>query len=225
MIDLDVGAYLLRAVVATLAILLARRRVQHRPVALFLTLDAALDALRFYVVRPLYLPFSTPYTGVPRFWFHVGEAIFTLWPVGIACLCTVVFLRRRPWWPMAVGALALATLVAGYPHPFRGDTLGKAYAVIDACAVAWSLTGVAIWTLQRRRPRPEHACASLLALIDISLFAGPFMPPAPHPFDSWVTAQAIYAMVWAMLALVHVGAIWFNFLSSRSALDSSLRFN
>ncbi len=212
----DAAAYALRAVVAVLAIALAGRRAQYRPVAVFLVAIAALDALRFYVVRPLYLPYPTPYVGSARFWFHVGEAIFISWPVGTAAVAWRVFLGRRLAAPLLAGVAATIALVVGYPWPFRGHPLAYFYAATQAASVIAGIACAAIWTSRREHPRPEHAVSTLLTILSAALFVGPFKPVDPHPFDSWSVAQIVHSMLWAAILLVQLGALKWNFMLSPS---------
>jgi hypothetical protein len=216
----DGAAFALRAVVAALAVLLARRHHGHRPVAIFLVAQAMIDPLSWWLNHgPLDVP--RPYTGALRVLFHADQAGFISWSLGIAAVCTAVFLRRRPWSVLGAGVVAFAALVVGYPAPLRGAALGRAYAVIDAVAVIWSLGCAIVWTKRSARPRPEQACALVLGGMDIALFFGPYAPPAPWPFESWSSAQVVYMLMFCALALVHMGAIWFGFMSSASGGDSS----
>jgi hypothetical protein len=211
-VNLDVAAYLLRAAVVALALALARRRQQYQIVAAFLTSLAALDLLRFYVVRPLYLGQTTPYAGAARFWFHVGEVIFIGWPVGIAAVALRVFLARRPVAPLLAGAAASVALVVGYPWPFRGDGLAYFYTAAQVAAVLTGIACAAVWTKRGDHLRPEHATSTLLTLLSAALFAGPLKPVDPHPFEMWSAAQIVYSMLWTAILLVQMGAIWWKFM-------------
>jgi hypothetical protein len=106
----------------------------------------------------------------------------------------------------------VAVLAVGYPAPFRGAVLGQAYAAIDAPAILVTAAAFVRWDRLRMAPRPEHACALLIALLEIALFGGPYSPKLPDPFSSWYAAQLVYLVTWGVLLAVHAGARWSGFL-------------
>lgn len=216
----DYAAFTLRIVVAALAMALGRRRPEYRPVAALLVLLAGLDIFRVYVLRPIYLPHPRPYSGAPRIAFHAGQAIFFAWPAGIAMLGWTVFLRRRPWPPLAAYALVLGPVIAGYPA-VRETRLAYVHAIAYLASVVATLACAAIWATRRAPPRPEHAATALLPLLELSLLAGPYWPAGPDPFGHWAVAQVTYAVIWSLLALLHVGVLWRGLLLSPSARPSS----
>lgn len=201
-----------------------RRRVEHRPVALFASVVFVADVSRWLIKWSGFIA-QGPFAGAKRIAFHCDQALFLSWPIGLSALSVVVFLRRRSWPALAVGALFWLALVIGYPVPFRQAPLGYAYGAAWGASALTSLACAASWTRRRAHPRSEHASTLLIILLDLSLFAGPYFPTAPHPFDSWDLAQVTYAMLWCALVALHVGALWFGLFSSRSSRDSSLRLH
>ena len=216
----DYAAFALRVIVAGLGIALARRRSEHKPVAAFLALLVALDMVRVYVLRPIYLSHPRPYVGIARIVFHMGQAIFFAWPAGVAVLGWKVFLNRRPWPPLAAYAMVLAVVVIGYPA-VRETRLAYVHTITCLASIIAVLCCAAIWMRRKTPPRPEHAATLLLPLLELSLLAGPYYPALPDPFKNWSIAQVTYAVLWSVLALVHIGVLWRGFLLPSPARSSS----
>jgi hypothetical protein len=101
--------------------------------------------------------------------------------VGLAMICWAVFLRRLPWAPLAAGTVALAVLALGYPE--RSAVLLWGRLTRHALALPVSAVAVIAWVRRRVQPRSEHGAALLIGLLDLALFAGPYSPPLPKPFD------------------------------------------
>jgi len=202
----DVSVFALHAAVASLAVVLAGRRREHVPVAIFLAADAFIEPLRFVIFDWLTVP--GPYEGSLRALFHADQAAFLSWPIGIAAVSTRVFMGRHARGTLAVGALAWLGLVLGYPVPFRGEMLARAYAIIAAASIAWVLVGAIVWTPRREHPRPWHACVTLLGALNIPLYFDTWFAP----FERWGGAQVVFAVLWVALLAVHGGAIWASFM-------------
>jgi hypothetical protein len=216
----DYAAFALRVIVAGLAVALARRRSEHKSVAVFLALIAALDIFHFYVIRPAYFPHPPPYVGIPRIAFHIGQAISFAWPAGVAMLGWRVFLSRRPWPPVVAYAMVLAFVVIGYPA-IRRTPLAYVHTIAYLASILAVLGCAAIWMRRKAPPRPEHAATLLLPLLELSLLAGPYYPVLPDPFKSWSIAQVTYAVLWSVLALLHIGVLWRGFLLPSPAQSTS----
>jgi hypothetical protein len=119
--NLGIWWWVLRAapLMATVsAVMLARRRREYAPIALFLCW-----VLLSHVVRPLLAFYvlgsgpagGLPYAGIQRAAFHVEQAMFVSWPIGIVALAIRIFARRRAW-PVAIAfAVVVGVLVLGYP--------------------------------------------------------------------------------------------------------------
>ena len=91
------------------AVMLARRRREYAPVAVFLCW-----VLLSHVVRPLIRIYigagpagGVPYAGLPRAAFHVEQALFVSWPIGITALAIHVLAKRRAW-PIGLAYVAIA---------------------------------------------------------------------------------------------------------------------
>jgi hypothetical protein len=133
---------------------------------------------------------------------HLDQAIFLgAWPIGFAALAWTVFLRRRPWGVALAGAAVEAGLVVGYPWPFRGEVLGRAYAVIQGAALVAAAAVVVMWVRQKAPPRPEHAAVIAVGLLDVAYFAGPYAVGAP--WAAWASADTTALMTWGGLLALH----------------------
>ncbi|WP_438017873.1 hypothetical protein WMF18_01735 [Sorangium sp. So ce315] len=205
-------AYLLQAITVALAVALWSRRREHRPFTMWAGGVLAADlARRAIMLSCPWIALPGPHTGLHRAIFHVDQALFFTDSAGLAAIALVVFTGRRPWVPLAVGGVTWAALTIGYPWPFRGQLLGSVYALAYAAAVVTSIVAMVVWTRRRERPRIEHAAVSLSTLIVLTLFAGPFAPPCPAPFETWSVAELTFAMLWAAMALLHAAALWGGF--------------
>lgn len=210
------------AAAAIPAVLLARQRAEHRPVALFIIWTLAADLLRAAFMVWGWAPARAALgpepalAGWPRIAHHLDQALLLTWPAGLAALAVVVFLpqlRRRALGALALGyAAAVALLVTTYPD--NRPLLARLYALAFLAGVVGVIVAAVAWTRRRMQPRPEHATTLILGLLDLALFAGPFAPPAPQPFARWNLAQLVYVMTWSALALLHGGFLWGGLLRS-----------
>jgi drug/metabolite transporter (DMT)-like permease len=152
-----------------------------------------------------------PWSGWRRVVFHVDATLLlNAWPIGLATLAWVVFLRRRPWPPLLVGAIVLISLVLGYPWPFRGEALARSQAAIEGAALAATAVAVISWTRRRAAPRPEHAATLLVALLDLAYFSGPLVLPAP--WVEWAKGDTIALTLWSVLLAMHAWSLLDDFL-------------
>jgi hypothetical protein len=207
-----------------LAVLLARRRTEHRPIAAFIVVtlvaDLARGALMAWGWGPAraVLPPGAPLSGWPRAWHHLGQALLMTWPAGLAVLSLIVFLphlRRRGL--AGIGAVYLATVAAlVVTYPANRPALGYAYAAAYLGGVVAVVVGAVAWGRRRAHPRPEHLITLALGVLDLALFAGPFAPLAPAPFERWNVAQLLYLCTWAAIALLHGGFLWGGLMQSPS---------
>ena len=100
---------------AATALMLARRRFDYRPMALFLAAVVGVQLVRFVLLVAV-LQLATdagrlPFTGAERAAFHVEQALFVAFPMGIAALAVRVLARRRAW-PVALAWVAGSAAVA-----------------------------------------------------------------------------------------------------------------
>ncbi len=163
-LQLAASALLLGAAVT--AVLLARRRADHRPIAWALGAVFVADLVGVLVAPALATP--GPYEGWQRVVFHLDEARFLVWfaavqvAVGLSFIdamshdtaAAMLRLSLRPFY-----ALMVAILVACYPG-LRGPSLGRFYACLDVFVILWSLRVVAVWAVHRK-PSILQVCNSL----------------------------------------------------------------
>jgi hypothetical protein len=199
------------AVVIALAWALVRRRREHRPFAVFATAMLAVDLTRLAIMSSCpWIMSPGPFSGFRRALFHVDQALFNAWPVGVAILSWVVYLGRRPWAPLLAGVLIEGALTLGYPYPFRGATLGRAYALTHGAALVASIFAVLGWARHRAPLRPERGAALLVILLDLAYFAGPYA--LPEPWTAWADGETVALVMWGGLLALHAGALWDDFL-------------
>jgi hypothetical protein len=206
----------LQAFAALFALALAHRRADHRPVALFLTLMTLANALRWALHVFIILPAQAidpgaPLHGLLRAAAHLDHALFLLWPAGIAALMIAVFLGRRPWPIGAIWVLAVAAIVASYPEGRAWHPRGYLAAELGALLVS---TGVFLqWLARREGLTPPRLSALFIAGIDFATLLGPYRS---NLFATWDLAQAMYAVLYAILIAVQGGALWMSLKPSRS---------
>jgi hypothetical protein len=143
--------------------------------------------------------------------FHLDASLlFNSWSIGLATCAWIVFTRRRSWLPLLAGCAVVAALVVGYPYPFRGEVLGRAYAVIHGAALVATAAAVFAWARRRAFPRPEHAAVLLVALLDVAYFGGPYA--LPDPWATWVEADKVFLAIWGGLLAMHAWSVFDDFL-------------
>lgn len=204
---------------ALLSLPLARRRPDHRPVAIALwvwTLANTVSALLYArVVEPAIVgdPCSGPgLAGWPRAAAHLTDLAFLTWPAGIAALAVAVFGRRR--WPLLLPALAgLAVtgyLAAAYPAVrCAGRQRVLLGAELAALAAGWGL--FVRWALTRWREEgftPARVVALLVLVLEaLTVAAGPWRRSI---FADWDLARAVLLALYLFIIIVQGGALWFS---------------
>ncbi len=207
----------LQALAAALAVVLARRRVDHRPVAIFLigmTLaNAARWALRTFVILPAQaLAPGAPLHGLSRAAGHFDQALFFAWPAGIVALTIAVFSRRRPW-PVAIPwALMVAALVLTYPE-IRGTATRPFYLAAELAALLVAIGLIVQWAWRREAMTCPRLSTLFIVGIDCGTLLGPYRT---NPFATWDLAQAMYAVLYVVLIVIQGGVAWGSWKPSRS---------
>jgi hypothetical protein len=215
--------YALSAVATVLAWALARRRQEHRPVAVLLTVGLAADiatrALRaFYFARVIgELGTDARWTGVPRIMGHVADAVLLSWPATLAGAALVAFAGRR-WWYATIGyAVALCVLIV--VHPFAGDgSLASAIRTVHIIALAVAIGSAATWYLrtepQGERVNSAQACLMLILCIELPSLAGAWRLGI---FGNWNLSRIAYVVLYSLLIIIQGGWLWMPPRSSRSS--------
>lgn len=230
--SLLVAMWIAHTATAVPAVLLARRRVEYRPVALFIVWTLVADLLRAVFMVWGWAPARAalgpvpPLAGWPRVAHHLDQVFLLTWPAGLAALAVVVFLPHARRWALRAVALVYVASVAALAitYPANRPLLARVYLMMYLAGIVAVVIPAAAWSRRRVFPRPEQATTALLGVLDVALFAGPFAPPAPQPFERWNLAQFIYLLTWSALALLHGGYLWGGLLQSpRDDGDASRR--
>ena len=201
---------LLQGGTALTAAMVARRRAEYRPIAVFLAVVAVANlakmAIRLGVLVPAREAGAVPFTGWVRVASHVESALFLLWMAGLAALALAVYLGRRPW-PVAVGwAAAVALLALVFPHA-RGDELRRLYLAAELAALVVALGSMVQWLITRREPpRLPHVIVAILVAVDLAgLVVGPWRWGL---FAGWNLAQVAYCVMYASMIALQLAVVW-----------------
>jgi hypothetical protein len=215
-LTISLACRLLHALAAVVAVGVAFRRREHRPIAWLLALSSLADFTRWGLGHWLDTQ-PAPHTGIARVGHHVDQALYIAWPIGIAAACWRVYVGKTPYAHALAYVLVLAGLVVGYPWPLRGDVMRWGYTGIHAVALIASLVALIVWVKMRAAVQIEHRSALLILAAETALFTGPLFPISPDPFRRWALAQWSYAFLYLILTLVHWNTLW----SSSSRISPS----
>jgi hypothetical protein len=205
--------YALSLCATALAWFVARRRAEHRPIALLMSAGLASDvARRLLYVHALVPGYARaaggPLTGWARVAGHAEEALFLSWFVAFTAAAMAIFTKRRPWAIFAVWTVVCIVLSATYPTT-RGYLLQRVYLGIDGVSLAASGWFLVAW-LRSTKPAfgLRHACVIVVLSTELfSLMVGPWRADL---FTAWPLAQAGYAVVFLMLIVMQGSALWMS---------------
>ncbi|WP_437998253.1 hypothetical protein WMF26_48390 [Sorangium sp. So ce185] len=200
--------YALALVAAALAVVLARRNPEHRPVAAFLILSLASDVVRnrliAWVLQPARAALgSAPFTGWVRVAADVDGALFVAWRAGIAALAVWMFVRRRPWGVLAAYAAAVGFMVATYP---RGAVLHRFYLATELASLCVALGGFLVWLRSDRKTTVPAVCTAVIVAIELAFVTGG--PYRADIFTGWISAQNMLVVLYLALIVVQGVAVW-----------------
>ena len=210
----DVAFYTASALAMGTGAALARRVTVHRPVAALLALGLACDAVQ-RLVRPLYVTAPRPLGGAARFWGHVGQAAFSVYPWAVLAVALVVLGGARRRWALAVGAAWAcydAVLVLGYrAFELRERRLGWVYLGAQVVVVLGLTVAVTRWWRSWRRtgraPTTTEVVALAVAGSEAIILFGPML--LGMPWERWERmARPPYALVYLVAILVQGGTLW-----------------
>jgi len=212
-----VTLYALSAVATSLAWVLAQRKPEHRPIAALLAVGLGTDLAR-RVLRATYLGaeinrlgHDTPWTGWPRVAATASHALFLAWPAALVGAALVVFLARRAWPSMAAWAVAVSAIVI--THPIAGNgSLGRMLTGMHLASLAAAVGCGLTWYLGPSRKQTTTAQAALSLIVGVELTTLAFAWRAGI-FAHWNLTQAVYVVLYAVLAIMQGGLVW---QSSRS---------
>jgi hypothetical protein len=195
--------------------LYARRKGEHRPFAVWISVIAVADAIGFglHAAFPvLDCPGPTGgFHGMIRAAFHGDEARFLAWPASIAWLGLRLFGKRdgsRSAEVLCVYVVAVAGLAFGYPI-IRGDALRQFYLAGELTGLVVASGAVASWVTRGGwRETPLTILAALAVfLVELTLLA---TGPWSRGFfgAAWVTQNGGMIALYGVLTVLQ-GAAWY----------------
>jgi hypothetical protein len=199
-LDLVLLGYALEAILLpALAWRVARLRRYHLPIAIGLTVIGVADAARALLAAFYFAGKATPYIDEARVVFHLDEALYLAGPAALAWMAVQLLVGRGGAHVVGAAAMAWCGLIVGYPHPFRGATLGLVYLGAHGVAGLVVVSSVALWYMANRgRWMVVSGYLLLLYLAgDVVAVAGPY---AGDPFTSWASS-------WLSLLGLHLTAV------------------
>jgi hypothetical protein len=191
--------------VIVLAWMVARRRPEHRAVAVLLSVGFAAD-----IVRPMFDGIAAPPDAAPSLqrlaWIAgvVAHALALLWPAALVGAAIVVFSGKKPWAAVAGWACALAALVI--VHPAREDQ-ARAFALVQLLAVAWAAVLGVGWYRRRGDGSMSSAHFALAMILSTELVSllGAWRV---GPFEHWPISQVLYILLFVMLIVSQWRYLW-----------------
>lgn len=202
--------FALLVVAASLAALVASRREDHRPFALFLTAIVLVSAVRWVLMTWWLVPYRASYPEAPLAGpalvaAHIDTALWLVWPAGLAAVSIAVYLRRKPWLVGVVWLLVSLAIAYAYPAT-RGDVLRRCYLAAELAALCVAAGSIGMWTRLHQSVTLPRACVLLLVIFDFAtVVMGPWVG---DPFHDWHKAQILYSMLYGSLILMQGGALW-----------------
>lgn len=184
------------------AVLLARRRREYTPIAVFLGwvsfAHIARKLLQIYILGsgP---PGGLPYQGVERAWFHVEQALFVSWNACVAALALHVVAKKRAWPVALVYVAVVAVLAASYPE-LRRARLQSAYLAITLASLLVCLGAVAAWWRSKKPTTLPERAALIIVAVEFGAVIGPFSLGLIDV--TWPIALGLYTGLYAILAVL-----------------------
>ena len=191
--------------VIVLAWMLARKRPEHRAVAVLLSVGFAAD-----IVHPALDAMAAPPQADPvNQWLAwiagvLGNGLALLWPAALVGAALIVFAGRKPWAAIAGWACALALLVL--LHPAR-EVHARAFSLVQALAVACAV-GIGVSWYRRKGDRPMTSAHFALAMILSTELVGLLGAWRVGPFEHWPISQVLYLLLFAMLLVSQWRYLW-----------------
>ncbi len=217
---------LLLPLAAILAVLLARRRADHRPVAVALCIQSGASLVRLLLHRALLGP--APFTGWPRVAFHLSQSLTSAGNAAFAWCCLAVLCSRRSTAerPARAGWIAgwvstfsrrdvvhvwigfSVVCIARYPE-LRGAALVPVYLAAELAALlVWALASVHAARADGLRGlvgTPARVVVTLLGAISLGALAGPWTAGL---YDAaYSPQQASLLVLYTAIVLVHLVAL------------------
>ncbi len=162
-----------------------------------------------------------PLTGWLRVAGHVDQALFLLWPAGVAALAVGV-LMARPRAALAVGAglwaPSVAVFAGAYPW-LRFERQAAALQIVHVTCLSAALFALAFW-MRRRVPRALERgpyATEVVTVLTIALDAlVAFRAYADRVANGWPIAQSVQLVLHIIVALILAGVLVWPQSGSRS---------
>lgn len=204
--------YFLSALATILAWIVARRRSDHRSIAILLTFGIASDLVQraiLHLVLPPPLLDNPPLTEWTRVAGHAESALFIAWPFGIAAQALWVFSRRRPRIVALAYIITVVALIMGYPAT-RGRALQRIYLGAELSCLFVALAALFPWLARLSRLQDRvtltSSCTGLLVTGHFAaVVSGPYRVGL---FGAWSIAQASYLAIYSAINLMHGVWLW-----------------
>ena len=211
MTPLQLAAFTAEMASAALAVLLARRRPEHRSAALALVMLLVAGAGRILLYGAFPPPGDGPIMGAARGLVYLDGALQLAPSAAVVGLASNVFTetpRRAVAAVVAAWALASIALAVAYPSPLvRGAGLTRVYLAADLTGLFVSLAALARWARLQRTPTTAHAVAIVLVLLDLAILLVPYGPWRNGLFGPYESVQVMVLVVFAAIAAVE-GVLW-----------------
>ena len=211
MAPLQLAAFAAEVASAILAVLLARRRPEHRPAAVALVVLNVAVAARVLVYGALSPPGDGPMVGAGRALIYLDGALQLATGasvVGLAVAVSTEKPRHAVAAVIAAWALASIALAIAYPSPLvRGAGLARVYLAADLTGLFISLAALARWARLQRTPSTAHAVAIVLVLMDLAVLLVPCGPWKDGLFGPYESVQVMILVLFAAITAVQ-GVLW-----------------
>lgn len=196
--------YVLEVIAIGLGWMLARRRREHLPVAVLLSIGLASDVATLAVRGPILAAVArhgvdAPWSGAERVAGHLSDAATLAWPAALVGVALVAFLRRKPWPAVAAYVLAIAAMVV--VHPIAGDgSLGRALTAAQLAGVLAALGCAVTWYLRPHDGTTSaQACMGIIVAAELAALAGSWRIGV---FADWQLARLAYLVMYVVVIAI-----------------------
>ena len=190
------------------ALVLVRRVPRFKSIAFFLgalcLANLGRTSLLLAVIYPACRAGLVPYVGVARAAFHLEEALFLVWPAGVAMVAIATFWNpRRAWIVGAAWGALVAVLVLGYPW-LRQDRLALAYTIATVVLAAVSIVVFLRWQRTRVPMGPPETVAMLFIVFLVGTIFGPYA--IGRVDEGWELGPSLFTGLYIAILVLEV--IW-----------------
>ena len=202
-------ATLAQVLAAVGAVLVARKRAPHVPVAKFLVLVSVANLVAVGLIlngAPTTLP-PVPYFGMARVIHHVRQALYFTWSFGFIWMSVKVFLDKAiGWYVAALYLVVMLVFIFGYPA-IGGEHLQRAYLVVELAGLLIGSGMFIQFIWKRESVTISHLVIILLLFSEFAVLVGAWTKDI---FTSWDLARVMYLVAYLTLAVIQGGYVWFK---------------